>query len=124
MGKMFFKILATFAEFEVDLIRLRTREGMAVARAQGKSKGRQPKLSPMQQRELRRMHKTGEYTITDLGDPIISLLLPGPTPHTTLESLGRCDHRLSPRIPSRTPVSMSRSFSDVPVASVIVSVWQ
>ena len=35
MGKMFFNILATFAEFEVDLLRLRTREGMAVARAKG-----------------------------------------------------------------------------------------
>ncbi len=68
MGKMFFNILATFAEFEVDLIRMRTREGMAVARAQGKLKGRQPKLSTMQQRELRRMHETGEYTITDLGE--------------------------------------------------------
>ena len=29
MGKMFFNILATFAEFEADLIRMRTREGMA-----------------------------------------------------------------------------------------------
>ena len=27
IGKMFFNILATFAEFEADLIRLRTREG-------------------------------------------------------------------------------------------------
>ena len=35
MGKMFFNILATFAEFEADLIRLRTREGMAIARARG-----------------------------------------------------------------------------------------
>jgi DNA invertase Pin-like site-specific DNA recombinase len=33
MGKMFFNILATFADFEVDLPRMRTREGMAVARA-------------------------------------------------------------------------------------------
>lgn len=33
IGKMFFNILATFAEFEVDLLRIRTREGMAVARA-------------------------------------------------------------------------------------------
>jgi DNA invertase Pin-like site-specific DNA recombinase len=32
MGKMFFNI----AEFEADLIRMRTREGMAVARAKGK----------------------------------------------------------------------------------------
>ena len=37
MGKMFFNILATFAEFEVDLLRMRTREGMAVARAKGAS---------------------------------------------------------------------------------------
>ena len=35
MGKMFFNILATFAEFEADLIRMRTKEGMAVARAKG-----------------------------------------------------------------------------------------
>ena len=68
MGKLFFNILATFAEFEVDLIRMRTREGMAVARAQGKLKGRQPKLSPMEQRELKRIHQTGEYTISDLGE--------------------------------------------------------
>ena len=68
MGKSVFNILVTFAEFEVDLIRMRTREGMAVARAQGKLKGRQPKLSPMQQRELKRMHQTGEYTISDLGE--------------------------------------------------------
>ena len=33
MGKMFFNILATFAEFEADLIRMRTREAMAIARA-------------------------------------------------------------------------------------------
>ena len=45
MGKMFFNILATFAEFEVDLIRLRTREGMAIARAKGKLKGKPPKLT-------------------------------------------------------------------------------
>src|SRR5664280_3605114 len=55
MGKMFFNILATFAEFEADLIRMRTREGMAVARAKGKLHGRQPKLSQRQQVELRRM---------------------------------------------------------------------
>ena len=36
MGKMFFNILATFAEFEADLSRMRTREGMAIARAKGK----------------------------------------------------------------------------------------
>ncbi len=41
MGKMFFTILAVFAEFEVDLLRMRTREGMAVAKAKGRLRGRQ-----------------------------------------------------------------------------------
>ena len=68
IGKMFFNILATFAEFETDLIRMRTREGMAIARAKGKLRGKQPKLSDKQQRELCRMHATGEYSISDLAE--------------------------------------------------------
>ena len=68
MGKMFFNILASFAEFESDLIRMRTREGMAIARAKGKLKGKQPKLSVKQQKELRKMYDTGEYSITDLSE--------------------------------------------------------
>ncbi len=66
MGKMFFNILATFAEFEADLIRMRTREGMAIAR--GKLRGKQPKLSEKQQRKLHRMHATGDYSISDLAE--------------------------------------------------------
>ena len=68
LGKMFFNILATFAEFEVDLLRLRTREGMAVARAKGKLRGKQPKHTTWQQRELVRMHNTGEYSKADLAE--------------------------------------------------------
>jgi DNA invertase Pin-like site-specific DNA recombinase len=68
MGKMFFNILATFAEFEVDLIRLRTREGMAMARAKGKLRGKRPKLSDKQHKELWRMYETGEYSINDLAE--------------------------------------------------------
>ena len=68
MGKMFFNILATFAEFEADLIRMRTREGLAIARARGKLRGKQPKLSDRQQRKLCRMHATGEYSISDLAE--------------------------------------------------------
>ena len=83
MGKMFFNILATFAEFEVDLLRLRTREGMAVARAKGRLKGRQPKLTLKQQKELRRMHGTGECTISDLAE---LFKVSRPTIYRTLQS--------------------------------------
>ncbi|HBN22913.1 MAG TPA: DNA resolvase [Holosporales bacterium] len=68
MGKMFFNILATFSEFESDLIRMRTREGMAIARIKGRLRGKQPKLSEKQQKELGRMHETGEYSISDLAE--------------------------------------------------------
>jgi DNA invertase Pin-like site-specific DNA recombinase len=68
MGRMFFNILATFAEFEADLIRLRTREGMAIARARGRLRGKPPKLTDRQLKELARMHATGEYSISDLAE--------------------------------------------------------
>jgi hypothetical protein len=47
---------------------MRTREGMAVARAKGKLCGKQPKLSARQQREPVRMAGTGEFTIADLAE--------------------------------------------------------
>ena len=68
MGKMFSNILATFAEFEADLIRMRTREGMAVARAKGKLRGKKPKLSDRRQAELRRMYDAGDHSISDLAE--------------------------------------------------------
>ena len=45
MGKMLFNILATFAEFEADLIRMRTREGMDIASARGNCAASSP-ISP------------------------------------------------------------------------------
>jgi len=68
MGKMFFNILATFAEFEVDLLRMRTREGMAVARARGKLRGKPPKLTTRQRVHLVQLHGGGEHSIADLAE--------------------------------------------------------
>ena len=89
MGKMFFNILATFAEFEADLIRMRTREGMAIARAKGKLRGKQPKLSDKQQKELARMHATGEYSISDLAE-LFSVSRP-----TVYRTLQRTERQIS-----------------------------
>ena len=84
-GKVFFDILATFAEFEADLISMRTKEGLAVARAKGKLRGKQPKLSDKQQRELGRMYQSGEYSISDLAK-LFSVARP--TVYRTLKRIG------------------------------------
>ena len=93
MGKMFFNILATFAEFEADLIRLRTREGMAIARAKGKLRGKQPKLSEKQQKELCRMHATGDYSIGDLAEVFA---VSRPTVYRTLNRAAASTESTSP----------------------------
>ncbi|MFV0433620.1 MAG: recombinase family protein, partial [Leucobacter sp.] len=66
MGKMMFNMLATFAEFEADLIRMRTREGMAVAKAKGRLRGKKPKLSPTQEKHLVALWQSGEHTSAEL----------------------------------------------------------
>ena len=89
MGKLFFNILATFAEFEADLIKMRTREGMAIARAKGKLRGKKPKLSDRQQKELRRMYDSGDYSISDLAE---LFSVSRPTVYRTLHrQAGRAD---------------------------------
>ena len=65
MGKMFFNIVATFAEFEADLLKMRTREGMAIAKAKEKMRGKKPKITEKQQKKLWKMHKTGNHSISD-----------------------------------------------------------
>jgi len=48
VGRMFFQILGAVAEFERALQVERTRDGLAAARARGRTGGRKPKLSPRQ----------------------------------------------------------------------------
>lgn len=66
MGKLLFNVLSMVAEFEADLIRQRTREGMAVAKARGRLRGKQPKLSPAQERHLVGLMRTGEHTTSEV----------------------------------------------------------
>lgn len=66
VGRLLFNVLAMIAEFESDLIKMRTREGMKVARAKGRLRGKQPKLSPRQEAHLVALHTAGEHTISEL----------------------------------------------------------
>ncbi len=67
-GRMFLQILSVVAEFELNLVRMRTREGMTVAKAKGKLRGKQPKLPPTAQRTIVARYATGEVSLTDLAD--------------------------------------------------------
>lgn len=66
VGRLLLTVLAMIAAFEADLISARTREGMKVARAKGKLRGRSPKLSPAQERRLVDLWETGEHTSHEL----------------------------------------------------------
>lgn len=68
VGRLLFNVLAMVAEFESDLIRLRTREGMRVAKAKGRPRGRQPKLNARQEAHLVALHQAGEHSTAELGD--------------------------------------------------------
>lgn len=59
-GRMFFTILAAFAQFERDLIVARTKDGLAAARARGRKGGRRPKLTPRKAADVRERYEAGE----------------------------------------------------------------
>ena len=52
VGRLLFNVLPMVADFESDLIRLRTREGMTVAEAKGRLRGKQPNLNRGQEAHL------------------------------------------------------------------------
>jgi len=56
------------AEFEADLIRARTGEGMAISKAAGKLRGRKSKLTVSQEKHLVQLHRTGEHTTSEIAE--------------------------------------------------------
>jgi DNA invertase Pin-like site-specific DNA recombinase len=55
-GKLFFTMVAAFAEFEHSMMVSRTRDGLAAARARGRNGGRPSKLSNKQIDEIKKMY--------------------------------------------------------------------
>ena len=56
VGRMFFQILGAIAEFEHALMSERTMDGLAAARARGRTGGQKPKLGPRQIKLAREMY--------------------------------------------------------------------
>jgi DNA invertase Pin-like site-specific DNA recombinase len=96
VGRLLFNVLAMVAEFEADLIRLRTREGMRVAKAKGRLRGKQPKLNPRQEAHLVALHHGGEHSVAELGD------LFGVARSTVYRAIQRDDRRQDERVVAET----------------------
>ena len=68
VGRLMFNVLGMVAEFETDIIRARTREGMAIAKAKGRLRGKQPTLSLPQRRHLLELVDSDRYTQAELAE--------------------------------------------------------
>jgi DNA invertase Pin-like site-specific DNA recombinase len=66
-GRLMLTVLGGLAEFERELIRARTGEGRARAKARGVKMGRKPKLTPHQQKEALARRERGEETLAEIG---------------------------------------------------------
>ncbi len=68
VGRLLFNVLGRIAEFESDLIKMRTREGMKIAKAKGRLRGKQPKLKPAQEAHLVELWRAGKHTSAELAE--------------------------------------------------------
>lgn len=68
IGRLLFTVLSMIAEFEADLARARTREGLAVAKAKGRLRGKPPKLKATQEAHLVKLWRGGEHSTLELAE--------------------------------------------------------
>ena len=78
-GRLMLTVLDGLAEFERELIKARTGEGRARAKAQGVHMGRPPKLTPHQRREA--------IARRDAGEPLVDIARTFGVSHTTIGRL-------------------------------------
>jgi DNA invertase Pin-like site-specific DNA recombinase len=65
-GRLMLTVLGGLVEFERELIRARTGEGRARAKARGVKMGRKPKLTPHQQAEARQRRASDKESIREI----------------------------------------------------------
>ncbi|MGL4759821.1 MAG: recombinase family protein [Patescibacteria group bacterium] len=66
MGKLIFHINCAYAEFEREIIKERTKAGLAAARERGKMGGRPDKLGKADIEKLKKLYRDGKTPIADL----------------------------------------------------------
>ena len=66
-GKLFFTMIAAFAEFEREIMRSRTIDGLAAARARGRKGGRKPAMTSTKISTARSMYSSGR-SVTEIAE--------------------------------------------------------
>jgi DNA invertase Pin-like site-specific DNA recombinase len=95
VGRMFFQILGAIAEFEHALMSERTRDGLAAARARGRTGGQKPKLTARQAKIAQEMYdELGDdgrraHTVQQIAD---EFGVTRPTIYRHLQQHGRSPH--------------------------------
>lgn len=67
-GRAMFGMLSVLAELQRELLVANTRDGLAAARARGRTGGRPPKLSAEQVQHAQRLYDAGEHTVAQIAD--------------------------------------------------------
>lgn len=65
MGRFFFRVMASIAELERDMIVERTKDGLSAARARGHGGGR-PKAPADAVSKAKRMHESGKFSVPEI----------------------------------------------------------
>jgi DNA invertase Pin-like site-specific DNA recombinase len=78
VGRLFFQIIGAIGEFEHALMRERTMDGLAAARARGRTGGQKPKLSPRQAKLVREAYERRDCTVAEIAIARASHRYPAP----------------------------------------------
>jgi DNA invertase Pin-like site-specific DNA recombinase len=65
-GKLFYTLIAAFSAFEADILRARTKEGLASARARGRVGGRPEKLAETQRRQMLKLYDSQDLSAAEI----------------------------------------------------------
>src|SRR5699024_3687167 len=92
-GRLVFHVFGALAEFERNLIRERTKAGLAAARARGRKGGRRPKMTKADARKAAAMLSDATVTKAEVGEHF------GVTRMTLNATLEREGYPLNPAVP-------------------------
>lgn len=65
-GRLFFHLMGSLAEFQADLIRERTKAGLAQARKRGMLGGRKPSLDEERFKRAMALYDSGQFTVREI----------------------------------------------------------